>query len=183
MDDTAGKTGSSAPKVVRGFESALPLSLVRARAATAAKFRGHINAEGLSLPQWRVLRALGEGEPLDVSTIARRCALLQPSVSRLLKPLQGRGLVAPLHDGEDTRRRRVTLTTKGQEMFMRIGVISEAVYRDIEAAYGREDLTLLVSMLHRLREVVEAMPDLPLTMPELPETTTEEQAPCAKRQT
>lgn len=149
---------------MRGFESALPLSLARARAATAQKFQVHTHAVGLTPPQWQVIRALGDGEALDVGTIATRCALLQPSVSRLLKSLQERALVDVL-PGEDSRRRKVTLTDKGQDLFARIGVISEAVYRDIEDAYGREELEQLVRMLHRLREVVDAMPPLPLTMP------------------
>lgn len=153
--------------VLRGFESSLPIALVRARQATAHKFKPHTDAVGLTQPQWRVLRALAAGAPLDVATLAHRCALMQPSVSRLLKPLQHRGLVKTL-PGDDARRRVLTLTPEGQELFDRIAVISEAVYQDIEEVYGRDELKQLVEMLVRLREVAEGMPDLPLIMPELP---------------
>ncbi|MEZ5796655.1 MAG: MarR family transcriptional regulator [Paracoccaceae bacterium] len=145
---------------MRGFESSLPIALLRARQATAHKFKRHTDAVGLSQPQWRVIRALAAGEPLDVATLATRCVLMQPSVSRLLKGLEERGLVASLA-GEDARRRLLTLTAEGRALFDRIAVISEAVYRDIEDAFGREDLKRLVGMLVRLREVAEQLPDLP----------------------
>lgn len=155
------------PIPLRGFESALPIALLRARAATAAKFRRHTDAVGLTQPQWRVIRALAAGTPLDVRTLSDRCALLQPSVSRLLKSLEDRGLIEPAPGG-DARRRLVALTLRGQQVFDHVAVISEAVYRDIEAAYGREDLERLVRMLARLREVAESLPDLPREMPALP---------------
>ena len=152
---------------LRDFESSLPIALLRARAATAAKFKRHTDALGLSQPQWRVIRALAPGEPLDVRTLSHRCALLQPSVSRLLKSLEDRGLIRTL-DAGDARRRVLALTPKGQAVFDRVAVVSEAVYRDLEAAYGQQDLADLVAMLRRLREVAEGLPDLPRVMPDLP---------------
>ena len=103
---------------------------------------------------------------MDVATLARRCALMQPSVSRLLTGLQERGLIETVA-GPDARRRVLALTPQGQKLFDRIAVISEAVYRDIEEVYGREELARLVEMLVRLREVAEGLPDLPRVMPDL----------------
>ena len=114
-----------------------------------------------AMPCW----ALAGGEPLDVATLADRCVLMQPSVSRLIKSLQDRGLVETVAGG-DARRRVLALTGEGQRLFDRIAVISEAVYRDIEAVYGREELARLVDMLVRLREVAESLPDLPHHQPE-----------------
>ncbi len=152
---------------MRGFESSLPIALLRARQATAHKFKPHTDAVGLTQPQWRVIRALAVGEALDVATLSTRCALMQPSVSRLLKGLQDSGLIQTVASS-DARRRLLTLTSKGQTLFDRIAVISEAVYRDIEAVYGRDELNRLVDMLVRLREVAESLPDLPRVMPDLP---------------
>lgn len=154
------------PKM-RGFESSLPIALLRARQATAHKFKRHTDAVGLTQPQWRVIRALAAGTPLDVATLASRCVLMQPSVSRLLKGLQERGLIETVA-GPDARRRLLALTEEGQRMFDHIAVISEAVYRDIEEVYGRDELKRLVEMLVRLREVAETLPDLPRIMPEVP---------------
>jgi homoprotocatechuate degradation regulator HpaR len=152
------------PKM-RGFESSLPIALLRARQATAHKFKPHTDAAGLTQPQWRVIRALAAGTPLDVATLASRCVLMQPSVSRLLKGLQERGLIQTVA-GTDARRRLLALTEEGRQVFDRIAVISEAVYRDIEEVYGRDELKTLVEMLVRLREVAESLPDLPRVPPE-----------------
>jgi homoprotocatechuate degradation regulator HpaR len=145
---------------IRGFESALPIALLRARAATAHKFKPHTDALGLSQPQWRVLRALAPGEPLDSRTIAQRCALLPPSVSRIVRSLQERGLIAP-GEAPDGRTRPLVLTPAGQAIFDEVAVVSEAVYRDIEVAFGREALVALLAELRRLTEVCEGLPDLP----------------------
>jgi homoprotocatechuate degradation regulator HpaR len=149
---------------LRGFEAALPIALLRARAATAHKFKRHTDAEGLTQPQWRVLRALAAGEPLDSKTLADRCALLQPSLSRIFRSLTKRGLIIE-HDSTDFRSRFFKLTQTGQDIFDRVAVISEAVYRDIENVYGREDLIQLLQALNRLRTVCDALPDLPMSMP------------------
>jgi DNA-binding MarR family transcriptional regulator len=103
---------------------------------------------------------------MDVATLAKRCVLMQPSVSRLLNGLQERRLIETVA-GPDARRRVLTLTAEGRRLFDRIAVISEAVYRDIEEVYGREELAQLVEMLVRLREVAEGLPDLPRVMPDL----------------
>ncbi|TXH95800.1 MAG: MarR family transcriptional regulator [Pseudorhodobacter sp.] len=166
MESSLGGGRPMVQTTMRGFESSLPIALLRARQATAHKFKRHTDAAGLTQPQWRVIRALAAGEPLDVATLAARCVLMQPSVSRLLKGLEERGLVETLA-GADARRRVLALTGDGQRLFDRIAVISEAVYRDIEAVYGREELARLVEMLVRLREVAEGLPDLPRVMPDL----------------
>lgn len=166
-DDDLPPLPQAAGGKVRGFEASLPIALLRARQATAHKFKPHTDAAGLTQPQWRVIRALADGLPLESRTLAQRCALLQPSVSRILAALTDRGLIETV-PSDDARRRPVRLTPRGQAVFDRIAVLSEAVYRDIEAVYGRADLARLIAMLTRLREVAEAMPDLPLTMPDLP---------------
>ena len=43
---------------LRGFERSLPIALLRAREATMRLFKPHVDAAGLTLPQWRVIRAL-----------------------------------------------------------------------------------------------------------------------------
>ncbi len=159
---------------IRGFEAALPIALLRARAATAHKFKPHTDGEGLSQPQWRVLRALAAGEPLDSKTLAHRCALLQPSLSRIFRSLLGRGLIEA-HPTDDYRSRFMKLTPAGQAVFDRVAVISEAVYRDIENAYGRDELTDLLEKLNRLCAVCEALPDLPIEMPRTKSTPADEQ--------
>ncbi len=146
---------------LRGFESALPIALLRTRAATAHKFKPHTDAHGLTQPQWRVLRALAPGEPIDSKAIAQRCALLAPSVSRIVRDLELRGLVEP-HEPTNRRTKPIRLTDAGRAIFEEVAVVSEAVYRDIEVAFGRDRLAALLAELRALTEVCESLPDLPL---------------------
>lgn len=157
---------------IRGFESALPIALLRARAASAHKFKPYTDAEGLSQPQWRVMRALAPGEPLETHVIARRCALLAPSVSRIVRALSDRDLIAEV-ETDDRRRRCFAMTEAGMELFDRVALVSEAIYLDIERAYGREELIRLIGMLDRLTETCGDLPDLPLpeTLDSLKETS------------
>ncbi|MFV0382765.1 MarR family transcriptional regulator [Paracoccus sp. (in: a-proteobacteria)] len=165
-------TDKNQPTAIRGFEAALPIALLRARSATAHKFKPHTDAAGLTQPQWRIMRALAPGTPLDSRTLALRCALLPPSVSRIVRVLLDRGLIQR-HDAPDGRSQRLSLTSEGRALFDKVALLSEAVYRDIENAFGRERLLELLNHLHALTELCETLPDLPL--PETPSALEETQ--------
>lgn len=147
---------------IRDFEVALPIALLRAWTATAQLFRPHTNAHGLSPQQWRVIRALAAGKPLDLGMISESCVLLHPSASRIVDNLEKRGLIVSLR-ASDARRRLVTLTTSGQSLFDQIATISETIYHDLEAVYGREELEQLVTMLNRLRVIAQDLPVAPVS--------------------
>jgi len=75
------------------YDDSLTIALLRAREAVTAQFRDHVAAGGLTLTQWRVIRALAGGTELDTTTLAHRCVILAPSLTRLLKTPEGRGLL------------------------------------------------------------------------------------------
>ncbi len=147
-----------AAQVIRRIEAALPVALLRARIATSHRFKPFTDKMGLSQPQWRVLRALAAGSPLDAGTLAGRCVLMPPSVSRIMRDLEKRGLVAPV-ESTNRRNRLWQITPVGREIFVTVAVRAEAVYSEIEAAYGKRDLRNLVEQLNRLVEVCDALPD------------------------
>lgn len=151
---------TSGAAIIRSMDDALPITLLRARMAVSAKFKEHSDARGLSPQQWRILRALAPGEPLDSRTLAQRCALLAPSVSRIVRSLKERGLVV-YTTAPDKRARPLALTCAGRALFDEVAVISEAVYHDIEEAFGRDEMAALVTSLQRLIETCEALPRLP----------------------
>ncbi len=144
---------------MRSYDRALPIALLRAREATLRPFRAHLDAHGLTVQQWRVIRALAEGEALTPTELAERCVLLTPSLTRMLKAMTERGLVAPAPDS-DARRRRVTLTDAGRALYERAAVQSRDVYQRIEAAFGADRMELLLDLLTDLRDSVDADPAL-----------------------
>jgi len=140
------------------YERSLTVALLRAREVTMRRFKRFADAHDLTLPQWRVLRALADGEPLDAGTLCQRCVILPPSLTRILRALCERGLTMPVHS-DDARRHTVTLTPKGQALFDTLVGQSEGTRREIEAAFGPERMHQLLDLLNDLRMVTEALPD------------------------
>ncbi|MCA0202782.1 MarR family transcriptional regulator [Pararhodobacter sp.] len=139
------------------YERSLTVALLRARESTMRRFKKYADQADLSLPQWRVLRALADGEALDAGTLCQRCVILPPSLTRILRALSERGLIRPV-ECDDARRHMVALTPEGQALFDRLVGASESSRREIEEAFGEDKMTLLLDMLNELRIVTEALP-------------------------
>ena len=136
------------------YDDSLTIALLRAREAVTAQFRDHVAAGGLTLPQWRVIRALAGGTELDTTTLAHCCVILAPSLTRIIKTLEGRGLIEKV-PARDRRQRVVRLTGDGEAMFTEMWAVSKTKYAAIEAAFGRAEMLDLVETLNRLRAVLE----------------------------
>ena len=136
------------------YDDSLTIALLRAREVVTARFRDHVAAAGLTLPQWRVIRALAGGVILDTTTLAKRCVILAPSLSRIIKILSERGLIEQVPTS-DKRQRMIQLTDDGEVLFTEMWAESKARYAAIEAAFGQDEMRDLVRTLNRLREVLE----------------------------
>ncbi len=145
-------------KALRKFEKSLPIALLRAREATTRLFKPFIDSHDLTMPQWRVLRALAEDEALDAKTLAERCVILPPSLTRIFRGLTQRGLIEQV-DCNDARRHMVRLTAAGRAMFEEVVQESEPCYTTLAAAFGPERLDELLDLLNDLRDTVTTMGD------------------------
>ena len=79
--------------ILREFDRSLPMTMLKAREAVMRKFMPALREHDLSAQQWRVLRALNEAKSRDASEIADQCAILMPSLSRILRNLENRKLI------------------------------------------------------------------------------------------
>ena len=156
--ESAAPALSDIPSGKEYYERSLTVALLRAREVTMRRFKRFADAHDLTLPQWRVLRALADGEPLDAGTLCQRCVILPPSLTRILRALCERGLIAPV-PSPDARRHTVTLTAKGKALFETLVVQSEGTRREIDAAFGPERMQTLLDLLNDLRVVTETLPD------------------------
>ena len=132
---------------LRDFRHSLPMELLRAREAAMARFRPVLREHGLTEQQWRVVRALADGEPLDAGELARRSFLLAPSLTRILQFLEKEALVTRGSDRNDQRRSVLALTDKGRQVFARVGPDSELRYAEIESEFGHDRLEQLYTLL------------------------------------
>jgi homoprotocatechuate degradation regulator HpaR len=135
---------------MRQFQRSLPMTLLKAREAVMQNFTPHLRAHGLSAQQWRVLRALVEVQELDATEISARCALLMPSLSRILQNLEGRSLIQRTTSPADQRRSLVSITAQGRVLFEKIAPLSEERYQVITEKFGYGKLELLYELLDEL---------------------------------
>ena len=140
---------------LRDFEQSLPMELLKAREAAMARFRPMLRGHGLTEQQWRVIRALSDYDRIDASELARRSFLLAPSLTRILQHLEGEKLVKRLTDASDQRRSVLTLTARGRKLFSEVAPDSEALYQDIEAAFGSDRMALLYELLEAFHQTIE----------------------------
>src|SRR5262249_55885360 len=114
MSIVAPKT-ESRPRL-RDFSRSLPMSLLRAREAVMRHFRTEVTHIGITEQQWRVLRALTTVQDIEVTALAGATFLLPPSLSRILKDMDERGLILRRTSEEDMRRCIVCISKKGQRL-------------------------------------------------------------------
>ena len=77
----------------RNTRRSVPIMLLRARAGVMSRLRPILARHGLSEQQWRVLRVLGEVENREAREVCERACILAPSLTRILKIIEDRGLV------------------------------------------------------------------------------------------
>jgi homoprotocatechuate degradation regulator HpaR len=140
---------------MRQFDRSLPMALLKAREAVMKKFSPALKEHGLSPQQWRVIRVLVEVDELDASEIAQRCALLLPSLSRILQNLHKRRLVDRNPDAEDQRRSMISITPAGRALFETLSPVNEARYAYITEKFGYGKLELLYELLEELVEKID----------------------------
>jgi homoprotocatechuate degradation regulator HpaR len=138
------------PVPMRDFSRSLPMSLLRAREAVMRHFRPSLRDHGLTEQQWRILRALASIEAIEVTELARLAFLLGPSLSRILRDLEARRLIARRTAKADQRRAVLSISGKGLRLIEAVAPTSEAIYAAMTRRYGARKLAELQDMLHAL---------------------------------
>lgn len=140
------------PLFPREVRASLPMALLRARESVMARFRPILARHGINEQQWRVIRVLAEAGPLDASEVAARANILAPSLTRMLRTLDDRGLILRGKDDSDARRVVVRITPAGRDLITTVTPHSLAVYAEIEAAFGTDKMTALLALLNDLAD-------------------------------
>ncbi|HCH69160.1 MAG TPA: homoprotocatechuate degradation operon regulator HpaR [Colwellia sp.] len=142
-------------KKLRSFERSLPMTLLQTREAVMKKFIPSLKEHGLTPQQWRVIRALEHDTGLDISTLAERCHLLMPSISRIINHLDKEKLIERQVVDTDQRRSKIFLTIAGKNLFAKVAPKSVERYVAIEEKYGVRKLELLYELLDDLIKTLE----------------------------
>lgn len=140
---------------------ALAVRLLRAREAMMQFYRPLFRGAGINEQQWRVLRTLyaADAEP---SVIARHAFMRPPNVSRVLRELEGSGLIRRTPAENDSRRTRIGLTDRGRALTQDVGQKVDDLNEKLRKAAGAgvlEDVGHALQVVIELPERLHPVPD------------------------
>ena len=128
----------------------LAIGLLKAREAVMSHFRPILADHDVTEQQWRVIRVLSQAGTLDATEVAEKAFILAPSLTRMLRSLEERGLITRHKDKEDGRRVLLRLAPAGQAVIDEVMPDSRRVYADIDARFGAKRVDELLNMLEEL---------------------------------
>lgn len=143
---------------LRSFSRSLPMSLLLAREAIMTRFRPALKLFNITEQQWRVLRALSSVREIEVMELAKATSLLAPSLSRILRDMEERGLVERRQVPDDLRRSLISISQDGLKLIDAVAPYSESIYQEITETVGRDKMDLLQQLC---KDVVTSLSQLP----------------------
>jgi len=143
-------------RALRSTDRSLPIALLRAREKVMERYRPLLQKHDVTEQQWRVIRVLDESPGLDMGALAAAANILAPSLSRMTKSLEERGLVDMRRTAGDGRRASLSLTARGKALIQAIAPQSAAISAEIEARVGADRVRTLLDDLDTLIRDLDA---------------------------
>lgn len=132
----------------------LCFALYSASHAMTKAYKPHLDALGLTYPQYVALLVLWEQDGLTVSEIGERLFLDSGTLTPLLKRLESAGYISRLRDAADERRVLIQLTAAGRKLKAKAVPIPGCM---LEAAQcSLTELGTLTRRIQQLRDRLQA---------------------------
>lgn len=112
---------------------------------------------GFATAQLPVLTALKDGAQLSQTELAHWAKVEQPSMAQLLTRMERDGLVIRTPDPRDRRSSLISLTDKAKERLPAGRAVLQQGNTEMTNGMSTEDVTMLISLLQRVLNNVEAM--------------------------
>lgn len=109
--------------------------LAAASDAASEQFHAAVRAQGIRVPEWRVLACLHDRDGDIVTRLSDFALIEQSRLSKIIVRMEEKGLVRRGHDKEDKRRMRVWLTDQGR-----------SIARDLVTQAKQHETTLLAGL-------------------------------------
>ena len=126
--------------------------MMRAREGLMMPIRDMLSNIGLTEQQWRILRVLEEFGPMDATQLAEKACLLLPSLSRILRGMEGKELVKREMDIEDRRRQSIVIAPAGRALLLQNSEQARALAKGVEERLGAEKLRTLLDLLAEVED-------------------------------
>jgi len=141
------------PPASPGFAgSYLAYLLARASFIVSAEFHAALPQWDLSVPEWRVLACLIDGEGLSVGQLAAMALMKQPRITKVLDRMERAGLVRRRVAPGDRRRVSVHLTAAGRARVRPVLTAARAHEAELLAAFSAAERDTIKTALHLLIE-------------------------------
>jgi DNA-binding MarR family transcriptional regulator len=112
----------------------------------------HLGLLGLTVTQYSLLGHIRVHDGIAIGALAERLIMDPTTLTRNLKPLERRGLVALARDPNDRRSRRLHLTDEGRSVFIEAKPLWARAQRQVEDALGNRGASALDAALDRAIE-------------------------------
>lgn len=134
-------------------QESLTIQLLRTREALMQHFRPMLGARDVSETQWRVLRSLYERDALEASELAHVAAVMAPSLTRMLKVLDERGLITTARHPTDGRRLLISLSPAGQAFMVEALPEMQRIYAQLSHVIEPARMAQLQTLLKEVAEL------------------------------
>ncbi len=149
---TQKQAGRSHDRSLEKLAQEVYLSLFRTHEALLFEFKLLLKEQGLSDPQYNVLRILrGNAKRLQVYRVAELMLTREPDITRLFDRLVRAELVERTRSEADRRVVWVSLTTRGRELVDRLDRPVMTLHRKQLGRLGVRKLRLLSELLEEAR--------------------------------
>ncbi|MDC9581553.1 MarR family transcriptional regulator [Xenorhabdus sp. PR6a] len=129
----------------------LPALLGQAWMLVSSEFHNIVEAQGLSVLEWRVLSTLAGSGSLGISFLAQKTVSKQPTMTRVLQRLELQGYLARFSKGGNDRRvTLVRLTETGKKLVEGLLAAAESHEKSVLAPLGSGKSQLLKAILQEL---------------------------------
>ena len=109
-----------------------------------------LGAVGASLPQWIVLRSVGDEPELSQRELAERVLVTGSTLTHHLDRLEHEGLIVRTRDADDRRVIRVSLTEQGKHCRSELETVVAAQEQRVLALLSERDAATLRRLLVRV---------------------------------
>ncbi|MBN2471685.1 MAG: MarR family transcriptional regulator [Anaerolineae bacterium] len=115
---------------------------------------------GLTLPQYRVLKAVSQDEGQCLTTLSETLLRAKSTITRIVDQLEQDGLVRRLSNSDDRRVQRVVLTADGSDLLDRATAAHDrALENRFNQALTEAEQQTFEALLTRLRDsLVDSLP-------------------------
>jgi DNA-binding MarR family transcriptional regulator len=110
-------------------------------------FARKVEAHGVTVAEWVMLRQLHDAEALAPSRLAERMGMTRGAISKLAERLVAKGLLARNADPRDARAQTLALTAKGRRLVPELAALADANDAEFFGHLAPRDRALLMSML------------------------------------